>query len=225
MMKPTVDLQIQISQIDVAIDELKAEKNRLESLLNENLEQNKLERISSHSKQIKTMLDMHEGLEYSEKYQKFDYYDEDGRFVFSYNVKTSNENDIVKILSKVNDAVLAHRILRSHFDFNRFTIRKSNNDRDVYHIFSNLDNVNVRLKFADGSKIDVTVIRSFGVDEYSHFRTSLTDTTSVVTRPSSEAAVDIEDNQMIDLISDLDSRFDQMVENVNQYLVSYEVQD
>ena len=225
MMKPTVDLQIQISQIDAAIDELKAEKNRLESLLNENLEQNKLERISSYSQQIKTILEMHEGLEYSEEYQKFDYYDKEGRFVFSYNVKTSNENDIVKILSKVNDAVLAHQILRSHFDFNRFTLIESNDDRDTYHIFSNLDNVNVRLKFAYGSKIDVTITRSFGIDEYSHLRTYLTDTTSIVTKPSGEAAVDIEDNQMIDLISDLDSRFDQMVENVNQYQISYESQN
>lgn len=224
-MKPTVDLKIQISQIDVAIEELKAEKTRLESLLNENLAQNKIEKISSYSQRIKTMIEMHEGLEYSETFQKFDYYDEDGRFVFSYNMMQSNEDDMIKILSKINDAVLAHRILKSHFDFNRFTIRKSNNDRDVYHIFSNLDNVDVRLKFADGSKIDVTVIRSFGIDEYSHLRTYLTDTTSIVTRPNDEATVEIEDNQTIDLISDLDARFDQMVENVNQHHVSYESQN
>lgn len=77
-MKPTIDLKIQISQIDVAIDDLKAEKTRLESLLNENIVKNKQERISSYSNQIKMMLETHEGLEYSEEFQKFDYYDEDG---------------------------------------------------------------------------------------------------------------------------------------------------
>lgn len=225
MMKPTVDLKIQISQIDTAIEELKAEKTRLESLLNENLEQNKLERLSAYSRQITMMLEMHEGLEYSETFQKFDYFDKDGRFVFTYKVKLSDEEDLVKILSKINDAILAHRILSSHFDFDRFTIIKSDDDRDSYHIFSNQDEVNVRLKFACGSKIDVTVFRSFGVNEYLHLLTHLTDTTSIAVRPSSEATVEIEDNQTIDLISDLDTRFDQMIENVNQYRISYDHQD
>lgn len=224
-MKPTVDLKIQISQIDVAIDELKAEKTRLESLLNENLEQNKQEKLSSYSNQIKTMLEAHEGLEYSEEYQKFDYYDEDGQFVFSYNAMQSNEDDLVKILSKVDDAVLAHRILKSHFDFNRFTIITSDEDRDTYHIFSNLDKVNVRLTFATSSTIFVTVNRSFGIDEYLHLRMHLTDTTSIFVRPSNDTTVEIEDSQTIDLISDLDARFDQIVENVNQYCISYEEQD
>lgn len=224
-MKPTVDLKIQISQIDVAIEELKAEKTRLESLLDENVKRNKLERISSYSRQIAMMLEMHEGLEYREESQKFDYYDKEGRFVFSYNLTLSNEDDLVKILSKINDAVLAHRILKSHFDFDRFTLIESDNDRDTYQIFSSQDEVDVRLKFADGSKIDVTVNRSFYVDEYSHLRTYLTNTTSIMVRPTSEATVEIEDNQTIDLISDLDSRFNQMIENVKQYRVSYEFQN
>lgn len=224
-MKPTVDLKIQISQIDVAIDELKAEKTRLESLLNENLEQNKQEKLSSYSNQIKMMLEAHEGLEYSEEHQKFDYYDEDGQFIFYYDAMQSNEDDFVKILSKVNDAVLAHRILKSHFDFNRFTIITSDEDRDTYHIFSNLDKVNVRLTFATSSMIFVTVNRSFGTDEYLHLRTHLTDTTSIFVRPSNDTTVEIEDSQTIDLISDLDARFDQIVENVNRYYVSYEEQD
>lgn len=224
MMKPTVDLKIQINQIDVAIEELNAEKIRLESLLNENLEQNHLEKISSYSQQIKTMIEMHEGLEYSETFQKFDYFDKDSRFVFTYKVKLSDEEDFVKILSKINDAIVAHRILSSHFDFNTFTIIKTD-DLDTYQIFSNLDEVNVRLKFAHGSKIDVTVFRSIASNEYSHLRTYLTDTTSITIRPSSEATFEIEDRQTIDLISDLDSRFDQMVENVNRYQVSYESQN
>ena len=224
MMKPTVDLKIQISQIDVAIEELKAEKTRLESLLNENLAQNKIEKISSYSNQIAMMLEMHEGLEYSETFQKFDYFDKEGRFVFTYKVKLSDEEDFVKILSKINDAIVAHRILSSHFDFNTFTIIKTD-DLDTYQIFSNLDEVNVRLKFAYGSKIDVTVFRSIASNEYSHLRTYLTDTTSIAIRPNSEATFEIEDRQTIDLISDLNSRFDQMVENVNQYHVSYESQN
>lgn len=223
-MKPTVDLKIQISQIETAIEELNAEKIRLESLLNENLEQNHLEKISSYSQQIKTMIEMHEGLEYSETFQKFDYFDKDGRFVFTYKVKLSDEEDFVKILSKINDAIVAHRILSSHFDFNTFTIIKTD-DLDMYQIFSNSDEVNVRLKFIHGSKIDVTVFRSISSNEYLHLRLHLTDTTSVAVIPSSEATIEIEENQKIDLISDLNSRFDQMVENVNQYHVSYERQD
>lgn len=223
-MKPTVNLKIQISQIETAIEELNAEKIRLESLLNENLEQNHLEKISSYSRQIKTMIEMHEGLEYSETFHKFDYFDKDGRFVFTYKVKLSDEEDFVKILSKINDAIVAHRILSSHFDFNTFTIIKTD-DLDTYQIFSNLDEVNVRLKFAHGSKIDVTVFRSIASNEYSHLRTYLTDTTSIAIRPNSEATFEIEDRQTIDLISDLDSRFDQIVENVNQYHVSYESQN
>lgn len=224
MMKPTVDLKIQISQIDVAIEELKAEKTRLESLLNENLAQNKIEKISSYSQRIKTMIEMHEGLEYSETFQKFDYFDKDGRFVFTYNVKLSDEEDLVKILSKINDAIVAHRILSSHFDFNTFTIIKTD-DLDMYQIFSNRDEVNVRLRFSYGSKIDVTVFRSISSNEYSHLRAHLTDTTSVAVKPNDEATVEIEDNQTIDLISDLDARFDQMVENVNQYRIVHEDQD
>ena len=224
MMKPTVDLKIQISQIDVAIEELKAEKTRLESLLNENLAKNKIEKISSYSNQIAMMLEMHEGLEYSETFQKFDYFDKEGRFVFTYKATISDEEDLNKILSKINDAISAHRILRSHFDFNSFTIIKTD-DLDMYQIFSNLDEVNVRLKFAYGSKIDVTVFRSISSNEDSHLKAHLTDTTSVAVRPSSEATIEIEDHQTIDLISDLNSRFDQMVENVNQYHVSYESQN
>lgn len=137
----------------------------------------------------------------------------------------TNEDDMTKILSKVNDAVLAHQILKSHFDFNRFTITNSDDDRDTYHIFSNLDKVNVRLTFATSSTIFVTVNRSFGIDEYLHLRTHLTDTTSIFVRPSNDTTVEIEDSQTIDLISDLDARFDQMVENVDRYYVSYEEQD
>ena len=170
------------------------------------------------------MLEMHEGLEYSETFQKFDYFDKEGRFVFTYKATLSDEEDLNKILSKINDAISAHRILRSHFDFNSFTIIKTD-DLDMYQIFSNLDEVNVRLKFAYGSKIDVTVFRSISSNEYSHLRAHLTDTTSVAVRPSSEATIEIEDHQTIDLISDLNSRFDQMVENVNQYHVSYESQN
>lgn len=221
-MKSTVDLKIQISQIDVAIEELKAEKTRLESLLDEHIEQNNLE---IKSKQIATMLKENDGLEYNEKFRRFDYYDEDGRFVFTYNVDTLKDEDLEDILLKVSDAISAYQIFTSHFDFNRFSIKYSSEDRDTYHIFSNKDNVNVRMRFVDSSKMNVTVIRSFGVNEYSHIRTYLTDTTSIITRPNDEATVDIEDNQTIDLISDLDSRFDQMVENVNQYRIVHEDQD
>lgn len=224
-MKPTIDLRKQISQIDIAIKELEEEKNRVQALLNENIEQNKLETRSNLSKQIATILEENDGLEYDEGRRKFDYYDEDGRFIFTCNVADVIDEDMEEALSKVTDAVSAYQIMKSHFDFNRFSISHVSDGRESYHVFSNRDNVNVRLKFVDSNKIDVTMTRSFGIDEYLHLRTYLTDTTSIVTKPSSETIVEIEDNQIIDLISDLYSRFDQMIENVNQYRVSYEVQD
>lgn len=224
-MKPTEDLQLQISQIEVAIKDLEEEKTRIQSVLDENIEQNKLETRSNLSKQIATILEENDGLEYDEGRRKFDYYDEDGRFVFSYNVANVIDEDVEDALSKVSDALSAYRILKSHFDFNRFSISYVSDGRESYHVFSNRDNVNVRLKFVDSNKIDVTMTRSFGIDEYLHLRTYLTDTTSIVTKPSRDAIVEIEDNQIIDLISDLYDRFDQMIENVNHYRVSYEVQD
>lgn len=224
-MKPTIDLRKQISQIDIAIKELEEEKNRVQALLNENIEQNKLETRSNLSKQIATILKENDGLEYDEGRRKFDYYDEDGRFVFSYNVADVIDEDMEEALSKVSDALSAYQIMKSHFDFNRFSISYVSDGRESYHVFSNRDNVNVRLKFIDSNKIDVTMTRSFGIDEYLHLRTYLTDTTSIVAKPSRDAIVEIEDNQIIDLISDLRDRFDQMIENVNQYRVSYEVQD
>lgn len=224
-MKPTIDLRKQISQIDIAIKELYEEKNRVQALLNENIEQNKLETRSNLSKQIATILEENDGLEYDEGRRKFDYYDEDGRFIFTYNVADVIDEDMEEALSKVTDAVSAYQIMKSHFDFNRFSISYVSDGRESYHVFSNRDNVNVRLKFVDSNKIDVTMTRSFGIDEYLHHRTYLTDTTSIVAKPSRDAIVEIEDNQIIDLISDLSNRFDQMIENVNQYRVSYEVQD
>lgn len=224
-MKPTIDLRHQIDQIDIAIKELEEEKNRVQALLNANIEQNKLETRSNLSKQIATILEENDGLEYDEGRRKFDYFDEDGKFVFTYNVADVIDEDMEEALSKVSDALSAYRIMKSHFDFNRFSISYVSDGRESYHVFSNRDNVNVRLKFVDSNKIDVTMTRSFGIDEYLHLRTYLTDTTSIVTRPSGDVTVEIEDNQIIDLISDLSNRFDQMIENVNQYRVSYEVQD
>lgn len=221
-MKPTEDLRLQISQIDAAIEELRSEKTRLESLLNENIEQNNLETKSNLPKQIAAILEAHEGLEYDEDFRRFDYCD-DHRLVFTYNIK--DVKDVEDVLSKVEDAISAYQIFKSYFDFNRFSIRYSDDDRDTYHVFSNQDSVNVRLKFVDSNKIDVTVARSFGIDEYLHLRAYLTDTTSIVTRPSDDTTVEIEDNQIIDLISDLRHRFDQMVENVNQYRIAYEEQN
>ena len=221
-MKPTEDLRLQISQIEVAIKELEEEKTRIQSVLDENIKQNNLEMKSNLPKQIAAILETHEGLSYNEDFLRFDYYD-DHKLVFTYNIKDAE--DAEDVLSKVSDAISAYQIFKSHFDFNRFTIRYSDNNRDTYHVFSNADSVNVQLKFVDSNKIDVTIARSFGIDEYLHLRTHLTDTISIITRPSDDATVEIEDNQIIDLISDLRYRFDQMIENVNQYHVSYEEQN
>lgn len=221
-MKPTEDLQLQISQIEVAIKDLEEEKTRIQSVLDENIEQNNLEMKSNLPKQIAAILKANEGLEYDEDFRRFDYYD-DHKLVFTYNIK--DVKDVEDVLSKVEDAISAYQILKSHFDFNRFSIRYSDDDRDTYHVFSNVDSANVRLRFVDSNKIDVTIARSFGIDEYLHLRTYLTDTTSIVTRPSDDTVVEIEDNQIIDLIADLRYRFDQMIENVNQYHVSYEEQN